>query len=246
MYRYLKAQLRGLRWLLNGILAPFDQEVVNRGRLLDYRLRAYESYEQYRQVQTQANKRKIERVWADERTLSALCDELREAMPDQAGLRGICHGTRNGFEQRFMAEYGGFDVIGTEISDTADQFERTVQWDFHDVKEDWVGKFDFVYSNALDHAYNPSLAVETWLNQLNSTGLLALEFTETNGPWATSDTDPFGVRPTAVPFVLCEWFGHDVSMRCVRGVKSNTGVDVWLYLVRKNRADVSAQTTGAH
>ena len=245
MERYARALLRGSRWLLNRMLAPFDQQIVNRKRLLDYHLHTDDSYEQYRRVQVQANKSKIERIWADEGTLSALCDALRQAMPEKPQLTVICHGTRNGFEQRFMADYGGFDVIGTEISDTAETFERAVQWDFHEVNEDWVSKFDFVYSNALDHAYNPGLALETWLNQLNPTGLLALEFTEGHGPLVTSETDPFGVRPTVVPFVLCEWFGHDVSMQCVKGVKSNFGVDVWLFLVRKNCPAVTARKGAA-
>ena len=68
------------------------------------------------------------------------------------------------------AEYAGFDVIGTEISDTAGQFANTVQWDFHDVNGEWVSRFDFVYSNSLDHAWNPKFALQTWLNQLNPKG----------------------------------------------------------------------------
>lgn len=237
---------RALGSLLNAVLHPLGYAIVNRKRLVDFYLHQYESYEQYREVQTHHNRRKIDLVWADEATLSTLCDELRREIPTKARLVGICHGTRNGFEQRFIADYAGFDVIGTEISDTADQFERTVQWDFHDVKEQWVGKFDFVYSNSLDHAWNPRRAVETWLNQLNATGVLALECTHGHGPEATSEMDPFGVRPNVVPYVLCDWFGHDVSMRCVRCRKANLGDDVWLYLVRKSRDVVEARGEAVH
>lgn len=52
-------------------------------------------------------------------------------------------------------------MIGIEISDTADQFENTVHWDFHDANEDRVSRFDFVYSNSLDQAWKPELALET-------------------------------------------------------------------------------------
>ena len=232
-----------MKSLLNGMLRPLGYEIVNRKRLVDFYLHEYQSYEQYRDIQTYHNKRKIDRVWADEATLTMLCDELRREIPGKVHLTGICHGTRNGFEQSFIAAHAGHDVIGTEISDTADQFERTVQWDFHDVNEAWVSKFDFVYSNALDHAWNPKLALETWLNQLNSTGVLALEYAESHSPTHASKMDPFGVRPNVVPYVLCQWFGHGVSVRCVRGSKSNTDSDVWPFLVRRNQ-DIAVARNG--
>lgn len=242
MNRAARMVRTGLSWLLNGMLRPFGYEIVNRKRLVDFYLHSYESYEQYRQIQTRHNKRKIDRVWADEGTLRVLCDELRRDIPDKACLTGICHGTRNGFEQRFIADHAGHDVIGTDISDTAEQFDKTRQWDFHDVKEEWLSRYDFVYSNSLDHAWNPKLALETWLNQLNASGVLALEYTDTHGPGDASEMDPFGVRPTLVPYVLCAWFGHDVSTRCVKCRKSNYGNDVWLFLVRKNRDTVVARS----
>ena len=207
---------------------------MNRRPLVDFCLHEYESYEQYKAIQTSANRRKIERVWADEGTLTLLCSELRQEFAGRSGLVGICHGTRNGFEQGFFASQAGFDeVFGTEISDTAERFPRTRQWDFHDVNSEWVRKFDFVYSNSLDHAWNPKLALETWLNQLKPDGILALEHTVGHAPENTSEVDPFGVRPTVMPYVLCLWFGHDICIRCVKGRKSNYGVEVWLFLVRK-------------
>ena len=244
MNRLAQTLKAGLSSLANGILRPLGYEIVNRRRLVGFYLHEYESYEQYREVQTYHNKRKIDRVWADEATLRVLCDELRREIPNKVHLTGICHGTRNGFEQSFIAAHAGHDVTGTEISDTADQFERTVRWDFHDVNEAWVSKFDFVYSNSLDQAWNPKLAVETWLNQLNGAGVLALEYAEAHSPTHASEMDPFGVRPTVVPYVLCQWFGHDVSVRCVKCRKSNYGNDVWLFLVRKNRDTVVALASG--
>lgn len=241
MGRVAQRLRKGLSSVLNGMLRPLGYEVVNRKRLLDFHLHEYDSYEQYREVQIRHNKRKIDRVWADEGTLTVLCDELRRLMPEKPRLVGLCHGTRNGFEQRFMADYAGFDVIGTEISDTAGQFENTIQWDFHEVKDEWVAGFDFVYSNSLDHAWNPKLALETWLNQLRPRGVLALEYTRGHSPESTSAMDPFGVRPRVVPYILCDWFGHDVSIRCVKCKKSNFGDDVYLFLVVKNTAIVVAR-----
>ena len=219
--------------LVNHVVGPWGLAVVNRRRLVDYSLHSYSDYEEYKAIQTRANRRKIDSVWADERTLATLCRELQDQFPGKSPLTGICHGSRNGFEQRFLSEKGGMDVIGTDISDTAERFPSTRRWDFHEVNSEWVQRFDFVYSNALDHAWNPKLAVETWLNQLKPEGILALEHTGSHSPEGTSAVDPFGVRPTVLPYVLSSWFGYDISIRYVRSRKSNAEIDVWLFLVRK-------------
>ena len=79
-------------------VSTFGLRDVNRKRLVGFCLHEYESHEQYRQVQTCHNKGRIDRVWADEATLTILCHELRREIRHKARLRGICHGTRNGCE----------------------------------------------------------------------------------------------------------------------------------------------------
>ena len=68
---------------------------------------------------------------------------------------GICHGTRRGKEQEWFRKYLGCGVIGTEISDTVEQFPHTIEWDFHETKAEWINSADFIYSNSLDHSYDP-------------------------------------------------------------------------------------------
>lgn len=208
--------------------------LVKKSRLVDMCLYEYESYEHYKEVQVYFNKEKLNHVFSDEATLKVVCDELNREISNR-GLTGICHGTRNGFEQRYMHEYAGFEVIGTEISDTASRFERTVEWDFHDVRPEWVSKFDFVYSNSLDQAWRPRQALVTWLNQLNDTGVLVIEHTELHSPEFASEMDPFGVRPTVFPYVLSDWFGHGVSVRFLKTRKDKfRGIDAWLFFIKKN------------
>src|SRR5688572_1770058 len=77
-------------------------------------------YDRYRELQVLHNKRKIERVWADETTLSIIAGYLREHVGEVTS--GICHGTRRGFEQAELSRQLGCPVIGTEISDTAEEF----------------------------------------------------------------------------------------------------------------------------
>jgi len=36
-------------------------------------------------------------------------------------------------------------VIGTEISHTAEQFPDTIQWDFHNIKEEWINNTSFFH-----------------------------------------------------------------------------------------------------
>ena len=149
-------------------------------------------------------------------------------------MSGICHGTRNGFEQNFISSQKGFEAIGTDISETANDFERSVQWDFHDTNKEWLARFDFVYSNSLDQSWNPRAALVTWLNQLKPDGRLVIEHTHAHGPGGASAMDPFGVRPQVMPYVLCEWFGTEISIRFVKAKKSNNNIDVWLFFVGKN------------
>ena len=67
-----------------------------------------------------------------------------------------CHGTRQGFEQKWFSKNLECKVIGTEISDNANDYKNTIEWDFHNVKKEWIGSVDFIYSNALDHSYDPN------------------------------------------------------------------------------------------
>ena len=217
----------------NSLLKPFGCEVVRSKDLIDFYLHEYSNYEEYKEIQTFHNKRKLANVWADEKTLSVICGELTKQY-NQKKLRGICHGSRNGFEQKYFKDNAGFDVIGTDISNTATQFEGTVQWDFHDENQEWIGSFDFVYSNSLDQGWNPKVALKTWLNQLNDNGVLIIEHTEAHGPRWASEMDPFGVRPTVMPYVLCEWFGYSISVKVVKSKKANNGRDVWLFFIRKH------------
>ena len=226
------AIVSSVRAAFNKLIQPLGVELVRSKDIVDFYLHDYKSYEEYRDIQIQYNKKKIGNVWADEATLDAVANEL-SLLTGRKSLKGICHGARNGFEQNYLRKKFDFDVFGTDISDTATQFENTVQWDFHDVNNDWVGRFDFVYSNSLDQGWNPRAALSAWLNQLNDGGFLVIEHTEAHGPSGASEMDPFGVRPTAMPYVLADWFGHRISMSVKKSKKANMDMDVWLFFVSR-------------
>ena len=130
----------------------------------------YDSYEEYVKVQTEANHEKLHRSWVSFTTMRAISNRVKEVN------NIICHGSRRGTELEYFREcYPEANIIGTDISDTATLFENTVQHDFHDVREDWIDKFDLVYSNSFDHSYDPCKALDTWIDQLNENGVLCVE-----------------------------------------------------------------------
>jgi hypothetical protein len=217
---------------LNWLASAFGLEV--REKMPDFYLHKYASYEEYRATQIFHNKRKIDKVWADESTLSLVAERVRKEFPGRTDLFALCHGTRNGFEQNFLAGKLTVDITGTDISETAKDYPLSVQWDFHDRNEAWVGRCDFIYTNSLDQSWKPDQAVGAWLDQLKQGGLLFIEHTMDHSPQGAGEMDPFGANPHYMPYLLSEWFGHRISIEVITSHKSNTGKQVWLFVLRKN------------
>ena len=90
----------------------------------------------------------------------------------------LCHGTRSGREALWFREsLPGIQVWGTELSPVAAATAPwTMPWDFHEVRPEWRGAADFVYSNALDHSFNASLAVSSWLEELAPGGAILIHW----------------------------------------------------------------------
>jgi len=118
--------------------------------------------------------------------------QLAEFLKEKLGTvaNGMCHGTRSGCEQKWLSEALGVEIWGTDISPLAAKNPNTFEWDFHEVKEEWRNKFDFIYSNALDHSYNPDKAVTAWLECIRPGGLCVLHWS--TGHKNSTARDPFG------------------------------------------------------
>jgi len=152
------------------------------------KIHEYADYDEYKKVQTDGNHRKLGHIWVNEDTIEFISHNLKARMGTIN--TGLCHGTRRGMEQKWFAKYTNAEVLGTDISDTASQFPHTIEWDFHEVKPEWVGFYDFVYSNALDHAYDPEKALRAWMSCLTPSGCVVLQWTR--GHKVSSTLDPFG------------------------------------------------------
>ena len=156
------------------------------------KVRSFDNYEQYVAVQTETNKQKLTHVWVTERELRKVAAYVRRTMPGASS--GICHGVRNGYEVATFRRLLGIDVIGTEISDTATQFPNVIQWDYHDVKDEWLGRCDFIYSNSWDHSFDPNVMLERWMSCLRPTGRCFLQWTRNHMPKSIYGADCFGIN----------------------------------------------------
>jgi hypothetical protein len=167
----------------------------------------------YRREQELGNRAKIAQVWTSEDSLQFISRWLKDRglVPQLI----ICHGTRNGFEQKAFSSFFNCEVIGTEISPTAAQFPMTVQADFHEPQPQWERRADIVYSNSLDHAYDPAKALRSWAAAVKDRGVIVLEKASDSDPRGASDLDPFAITLPSLVVFLLETLG---DIACVRAL----------------------------
>lgn len=141
------------------------------------RLAEWDSYEDYRRAQIQTHDKKAGTRWVKSTELRIIVSILVQHLTLQRVTRGICHGVRTGAEVSFLTDFLGLkkgNIIGTDIAPRLEK--ETYQHDFHDERKEWLEIFDFVYSNALDHSYDPSLAIKRWADQLRVGGIMLLHW----------------------------------------------------------------------
>ena len=232
----IKNLITKLKNLINRILFKFGfriSKVNNTGELV--KIYKYKDYKEYKDTQIYFNKKKINKVWADEKTLNKILLFLDKNINSNK-IKGICHGSRNGFEQNFFnAKSNKFDVIGTDISETAKDFKNSYIHDFHDEKKEWINNFDFVYSNSLDQSFDPEKALNIWLDQTKENGYVIIEHSDQHGVISSGLMDPFGVEANFFPYLLSAWFGHKISIKIIKGIKINkNNAPVFLFILKKN------------
>lgn len=130
-------------------------------------------YDSYVEAQTKVNLKKIDFKGPDFGRISMMANYIKEHIPDATS--GICHGTRRGTEQRDFNKLLNIPVIGTEISHTAKHFPGTIQWDFHNVKDEWINNTSFIFSNSLDHSYDPIKCLNVWMSCIAPGGKIFLQ-----------------------------------------------------------------------
>ncbi len=151
-------------------------------------LTRFTSYEQYIETQCRVTASKPKSVWMTATDVEAVAAAVRRHVP--GAQAGMCHGVRNGWEAHALRAALAIDVYGTEIADVAKALPYLIQWDFHEDRPDWVGRFDFVYSNSLDHSYDPKKAVDCWMRSLQPQGVCILHWSGSH-TWGYTPADCF-------------------------------------------------------
>ena len=221
--------------LINKTLIKFGYRIskINTTDRL-FKIYKYKNYDEYKNTQIFFNKQKIDKVWADENTLKIVSNFLKENIKPEK-IKGLCHGSRNGFEQKcFINEIPNAEVIGTDISETANDYDNSIVHDFHDEKKEWIENFDFVYSNSLDQSYDPEKALNTWINQVKKNRYVIIEHSDQHGVISSGKMDPFGVEANFFPYLLTEWFGHKISLKIIKSIKKNKNdAPVYFFIMKK-------------
>ena len=157
---------------------------------------------------------------------------------------GICHGARNGFEVTWLREHLGSEVIGTDISETANDFPNMYVWDFHDYKSEWNDHFDFVYTNSLDQALEPARALDVWAQQITRQGRIYIEHTMAHSAFNAGHMDPFGAHPMVMPYLFFTWGRgrYDLSDILEIEAKQNNGLPAWVFVLTRADAQHDRQS----
>ena len=134
------------------------------------------NHDEYVNAQINTNKRKLNNIWITDNEIDKIVNYIN--IHNIVVKHGVCHGVRNGYEVAKFNELLEGSIFGTEISDTATQFENVIEWDFHKIKDEWVDNFQFIYSNSIDHSYNFELCLDQWMKTLTKDGCCFIEWSE--------------------------------------------------------------------
>ena len=138
----------------------------------------YKSYEEYVKCQVSKTEWAFKNVWANKTVIEAISSYIKDN--NEEAKFGICHGVRSGWECVEFNKELGIEVIGTELADVEND-SCVINWDFHKLKDEWVGSVDFIYSNSFDHSCAPDLCLRQWMKCINKNGHCFIE-------WTTQDT----------------------------------------------------------
>lgn len=128
----------------------------------------YQDYNEYIQTQVEVTSKKLDCVYVEKKTIDYICKDLKDVQ------KILCHGTRNGIEQKyFQQHFPDAEIIGTDIADV--DAPMTVKHDFNRIHLGWYDQFDILYSNSFDHSFDPRDTIKVWRDQIHSKGKIYIE-----------------------------------------------------------------------
>jgi hypothetical protein len=127
----------------------------------------HKDYDHYYKAQLKKYERKKNNIWVKEKEIVMIVNHIKKNLVNVT--RGLCHGTRTGWEIQEFKKRLKCDVLGTEIA--PNNIPDTITWDFHDIKDEWIKRFDFIYSNSFDHSNRPQYCIDQWMKCLKDRGI---------------------------------------------------------------------------
>ena len=137
-------------------------------------------YDNYKELQNGLNKQKIGIKGPSFNRGTNIVKDIQKNIKNIKF--GLCHGSRRGDEQNSLSKALYCEVLGTDIADSATDFPNSIQWDFHEIKDEWIDNVSFIYTNSIDHAYDPIRAIRNWMKCLHVTGCIYIELGEDKDP----------------------------------------------------------------
>jgi hypothetical protein len=130
-------------------------------------------------------------------------------------LAGITHGSRNAAETILFREMLGLNVLGTDISSSADFIPCLIRHDMNLPLPDYIpgSSLGFVFSNSWDHTNDPIQMLTNWIMSLSpDSGCLILEKQSSSGSKSTI-SDPFSASDHEL-INLVEKVSADSDLSC--------------------------------
>jgi hypothetical protein len=174
----------------------------------------YKNYREYEDSQKAAYHRKFNNIWAKEENIEAISNYIISEMEPECAL---CHGVRQGYEIQWFKKYiPGLEVTGTDIGGSV--HDNIIEWDFNVSNSDWLHRFDFIYSNSFDHAYDPAHTFGIWTDQLKPGGMLILEYDrrqEHTGEISkgVNKTDPVSIKFEELISLIPKWIYNFAAIK---------------------------------
>lgn len=116
-------------------------------------------------------------------TLRLTIGEVREFIGESKSI--CCMGIRTGTEAfEFKEIFPSAEVYGVDITELIKTIRTHLNikielQDFNNLPEDWEDKFDLVFSNSIDHAFEPEVTLREWWRVTKAGGYLLVEFSTT-------------------------------------------------------------------
>ena len=122
-----------------------------------------------------------------------------------------CMGIRDGAEYtEFKRLLPKAKVYGVDIYNEVENVgENCFCYDFNKLPKDWGNKFDLLYSNSVDHAYNIEETIKEWRRVVKDDGYLLISFSTADLTYADlykfEKEDVKKLFPDNKVEIICEW-----------------------------------------